>query len=77
MDRLAAAAAVRPATADRYLHEGIDVLADAAPDLPRVLAQARERGLPHLLLDSTLIATDRRAARARTPEGTPAHHDLW
>ena len=77
VDRLAADAGISPATAYRYVHEGIDALAGAAPDLPQVLVQARERGLAHLVLDGTLIATDRVAARARTPEGKPAGHDLW
>ncbi len=59
------------------MHEGIDVLAGTAPDLPRVLDEARERGLPHLVLDGTLIATDRVAAPAYTDAGEPAGHDLW
>ena len=39
VDRLAADAAVSPATAYRYVHEGIDALAGAAPDLHQVLAE--------------------------------------
>jgi hypothetical protein len=43
----------------RYLHEAIDVLADRAPDLHQVLTACRTQGLSHLVLDGTLIATDR------------------
>ncbi len=46
-------------TAYRYLHEAIDVLAAQAPDLPEVIAAAVEQNIEHLLLDGTLIATDR------------------
>lgn len=53
-------------TAYRYLHEGIDVLADAAPDLHHVIAEAAQDGWEHLLLDGTLIATDRVNEPART-----------
>lgn len=51
--------AISQATAYRYLHEGIDVLAAQAPDLHQVLAQAVEHDLGHLILDGTLIRTDR------------------
>lgn len=47
------------ATAYRYVHEGIDVLAAVAPDLQDVLTQARQGGWEHLLLDGTLIDCDR------------------
>ena len=77
VDRLAADAAVSPATAYRYVHEGIDVLAGAAPDLHQVLAEARAAGLAHLVLDGTLIGTDRVAAPACTETGERAGHDLW
>ena len=56
---LAAEAAISPATAYRYLHEGIDVLAAQAPTLSQVLEQAGEQGWEHLLLDGTLVETDR------------------
>ena len=71
VEALAREAGIGTATAYRYLHEGIDALAAAAPDLPQVLDEARARGVPHLVLDSSLIATDRVAARAQ------AGHDLW
>lgn len=68
---LARDAKVAVATAYRYLHEGIAVLAAQAPDLRHVLEQAREAGLPFLLLDGTLIPTDRVAAR------TEGGNDAW
>ncbi|PPK90165.1 DDE superfamily endonuclease [Kineococcus xinjiangensis] len=46
-------------TAYRYLHEALDVLAAEAPDLPDVVTAAVKRGEEHLLLDGTLIDTDR------------------
>ncbi len=51
------------ATAYRYLHEGIDVLAAQAPDLHEALADARTDELAYLTLDGTLIPTDRVAKR--------------
>lgn len=59
------------ATAYRYLHEGIDVLAAQAPDLHEALAKAQADGLPYLTLDGTLIPTDRLAER-----GERGNH-LW
>ncbi len=58
-------------TAYRYLHEGIDVLAEAAPDLHEVLAQQRAARAPYLILDGTVVPTD----RMRTPSETD--NDLW
>lgn len=54
------------ATAYRYLHEGIDVLAAQAPNLHEALTQARTDELPYLTLDGTLIPTDRVAERTET-----------
>jgi DDE superfamily endonuclease len=59
------------ATAYRYLHEALDVIAAHAPNLEAVLAGAHAAGLPFLCLDGTLIPTDRVAARAER-----GHH-LW
>src|SRR3712207_570677 len=66
-------------TADRYRHEGIDVLAAAAPGLRGALLAARAAGHAHLTVDGTLIRTDRcRApgptARADRPDRLV---DLW
>ena len=46
-------------TAYRYLHEALDVIADQAPDLAEVVENALKAGNQHLLLDGTLIDTDR------------------
>ncbi|MFI6730209.1 IS5/IS1182 family transposase [Streptomyces sp. R-74717] len=42
-----------------YLHEGIDVLADQAPDLHEVWDRCRREGMTHVVLDGTLIESDR------------------
>ncbi len=44
-----------------YLHEGINVLAGQAPDLRQVLSRCRREGMTHVILDGTLIETDRLA----------------
>lgn len=59
------------ATAYRYLHEAIDVIADRGPDLHQVLQQQRERDEPYLCLDGTLIET----SACHAPGDGPA--DLW
>ncbi len=46
-------------TAYRFLHEGIDMLAAAAPGLPGALLAARAAGHPHVTVDGTLIRPDR------------------
>jgi hypothetical protein len=70
--------AVSLKTAYRYLHEALDVLADQAPDLSEVVAEAVHRGTEHLLLDGTLIATDRvhdrTGRRDRWYSGKHRHH---
>ncbi len=60
---LAAEAGISIATAYRYLHEALNVIAAHAPDLGQVLDRARAADLPFLCLDGTLIPTDRVAAR--------------
>jgi hypothetical protein len=58
---LARDAGVSQATGYRYLHEGIDVLAAQAPDLHEVLDRCRRTGTTHVILDGTLIESDRLA----------------
>ncbi|MEU2981169.1 transposase family protein [Streptomyces hirsutus] len=58
---LARDAGVSQATGYRYLHEGIDVLAAQAPDLHAVLDHCRRAGMTHVILDGTLIESDRLA----------------
>jgi DDE superfamily endonuclease len=77
--QLAADNAIGGSTAYRYLHEGIDALAAAAPGLRGALLAARAAGHPHVTVDGTLIRTDRcRApgptARADRPD---RRVDLW
>jgi hypothetical protein len=72
---LALQARVSVATAYRYLHEGLEVIAAHAPDLAQVVADARRAGVVFLCLDGTLIPSDRVAARVEV-NGRPAHH-LW
>lgn len=56
---LARDAGVSQATGYRYLHEGIDILVDQAPDLHEVLDRCRREGMTHVILDGTLIESDR------------------
>jgi DDE superfamily endonuclease len=56
---LAAEARLAVSTAYRYLHEGIDVIAEQAPDLNEVLKQAKLEGWSHVTLDGTLVHIDR------------------
>src|ERR687886_2120274 len=77
--QLAADNAIGRSTAYRYLHEGIDVLAERAPGLRGALLAARAAGHSHVTVDGTLIRTDRCAApgptaRADRPE---ARVGLW
>jgi len=69
--QLAAEAGIGISTAYRYLHEGIVVIAEQAPDLHDVLERGRREGWSHVSLDATLIEIDRVAARKDN-----GHH-LW
>src|SRR3954467_13080691 len=66
-------------TAYRYLHEGIDVLAAAAPGLRGALLAARAAGHPHVTVDGTLIRTDRCSVPGPTARSDrPGRRgDLW
>ncbi len=68
---LARDAGISQATGYRYLHEGIDVLAEKAPDLHQVLDRCRREGMPHVILDGTLIKCDRVAGIRENG------NDLW
>lgn len=72
---LARDSGISDATAYRYLHEALDVIAAHAPNLHDVLARAHADRLPYVCLDGTLIPTDRVAERVLV-DGEPAHH-LW
>lgn len=47
------------ATGYRYLHEGIDLLAEEVPDPHDALDRCREQGLSHVVLDGALVSRDR------------------
>ncbi|CAI7976417.1 transposase [Frankia sp. Hr75.2] len=55
-----------------YLHEGIAMLAAQAPDLRNVLLAAKAAGYGHVIVDGTMIETD----RVRAPSPTTGV-DLW
>jgi hypothetical protein len=59
------------ATAYRYVHEAIDVIAAHAPDLPEVLAHGLQQGWTFCCLDGTLIPSVRSSAPSE------AGHDVW
>jgi len=64
--------AVGRSTAYDYLQEGVDVLAAQAPSLHGALLAAKAAGYSHVIIDGTLIETD----RVSTP-GPTAGVDLW
>lgn len=68
---LARDSGVWQATAYRYLHEALEVIAQRSPDIADVLNRLRRRGGPFVCLDGTLVRTDRVAAR------TQAGNHLW
>src|SRR5207248_5772940 len=57
--RLGQGFGISQATAYRYKDEAVEVLAATAPTLREALERAVEQGLPYLILDGTLIASDR------------------
>jgi hypothetical protein len=77
--QLAADNRIGSSTAYRYLHEGIDVLAAAAPGLRGALLAARAAGHAHVTVDGTLLRTDRchvPGPTART-DRSGRRVDLW
>jgi hypothetical protein len=66
---------ISQATAYRYLHEVIDVLAEQAPDLHTALEHAAAGGLPHLILDGKVFDTDR--CRLKTTSVKGEQIDIW
>jgi hypothetical protein len=75
--RLGAGFGISQATAYRYKDEAIEVLAAKAPTLRQALEKAVKQGLPYLILDGTLISSDRCAGKKtsrkarRSTCGTP------
>jgi len=46
-------------TAYRYVEEAVRLLSEQAPELQDALERAAADGMPHLILDGTIISTDR------------------
>lgn len=68
---LARDARISLATAYRYLHEAIAVIAERAPELTDVLDRGLQQGWTYVCLDGTLIETTRSSSRSETG------HDRW
>jgi DDE superfamily endonuclease len=66
---------ISQATAYRYKDEGVEVLRALAPTLHDTLEKAAEQGLPYLILDGTLIASDRCSDKKTSRKGTEI--DKW
>jgi DDE superfamily endonuclease len=66
---------ISQATAYRYLHEVIDVLAERAPTLHQALECASAAKLPHLILDDKIFDTDR--CRTKTTSVKGEQIDAW
>jgi len=75
IERLGAGFGLSRATAYRYLQEAIEVLSLQAPELHEALDRAQQHGLPYLILDGTVIATDRLAETKISKKGKEI--DSW
>jgi hypothetical protein len=73
--RLGAGFGISQATAYRYKDEAVEVLAVKAPSLREALDRAVEQGLPYLILDGTLISSDRCAEKKTSKKGKEI--DAW
>jgi hypothetical protein len=73
--RLGAGFGISQATAYRYRDEAVEVLAAKAPSLREALDKAVEQGLPYLILDGTLISSDRCAGKKISKKGNEI--DTW
>jgi len=74
--QLGAGFGVSTTTAWRYVNEAVDLLAARAPGLGRALRSAERAGHPYLVLDGTLIATDRVAADRPFYSGKHRRHGM-
>jgi hypothetical protein len=63
------------ATAYRYVDEVADVLAALAPELPEALERAMAEGVPFVILDGKIIATDRCLEKTVSVKGEVI--DVW
>jgi hypothetical protein len=66
---LGAGFGISRATAYRYHGEGVGVLAAQAPDLHKALQQVAAEGWSHVILDGTVISTDRCAETTTSVKG--------
>ena len=73
--RLGQGSGISQATAYRYKDEAAGVLAAKAPTLGEALERAVEQGLPYLILDGTLISSDRCADKKTSRKGREI--DKW
>jgi len=73
--RLGAGFGISQATAYRYKDEAVEVLAVQAPTLRQALDKAVEQGLPYLILDGTLVSSDRCADKKTSKKGREI--DKW
>jgi hypothetical protein len=73
--RLGQGFGISQATAYRYEDEAVEVLAAKAPTLREALDKAIEQGLPYLILDGTLISSDRCADKKTSRKGQEI--DKW
>jgi len=73
--RLGAGSGISQATAYRYKDEAVEVLAARAPSLRQALDKAAGQGLAYLILDGTLISSDRCAAKKTSRKGQEI--DAW
>lgn len=73
---IAAGFGVGVATAWRYIHEAVTLLAARSPRLDAVLRAAKRAGYPYLVLDGTLVSIDRVAADRPYYSGKHKKHGM-
>ena len=73
--RLGQGFGISQATAYRYKDEAVEVLAASAPSLREALDKAIGQGLSYLILDGTLISSDRCAGKKSSRKGREI--DKW
>ena len=73
--RLGEGFGISQSTAYRYKDEGVAILAREAPSLEEALGKAAEQGFPYVILDGTLISSDRCSDKKNGRKGTEI--DKW
>ena len=73
--RLGEGFGISQSTAYRYKDEGVAILAREAPSLEEALGKAAEQGFPYVILDGTLISSDRCSDKKTSRKGTEI--DKW